>query len=167
MNLVTYPNNILKQAMPDFNFDGNIDPIHLEEDLIETMQRYGGIGLAANQVGLEMRVFAIQPKLLDDKRPFVMFNPVLLEASDEQEMAEEGCLSFPNLFLKVKRPKRVKVEYIDKNKNKCIIELTGIDARCFLHELDHLNGVCFTDDLSPLKLALALKKQRKRNGRTK
>ena len=70
-------------------------------------------------------------------------------------------------LLHVKRSKKIKVQYVDKHQNNCIIELTDIDARCFLHELDHLNGVCFTDKVSQLKLALALKKQRKKNGRTK
>ena len=84
-----------------------------------------------------------------------------------REEQEEGCLSFPDLWLKVKRPKSITAEYFDRNGNKCIIELTGIDAKCFQHELDHLDGVCFTSKISPLKLALAIKKQRKHNGRTK
>jgi peptide deformylase len=167
MNLITYPNNILKQAMPDFDFSSNINPAHLEDDMIELMKNSNGIGLSANQVGIEARVFVMQPQNTEDKRAFALFNPVLLESSQEEESGDEGCLSFPNLFLDVKRSKKIKVQYVDKHQNICIIELTGIDARCFLHELDHLNGVCFTDKVSQLKLALALKRQRKKNGRTK
>ena len=167
MNLITFPNDILKRSMPEFDFTSNINPAHLEEDMIELMLQSRGIGLSANQVGIEARMFVMQPQLLDDKRAFALFNPVLLEQSGEEIQGEEGCLSFPDLFLQVKRPKKIKVQYVDKHQNNCIIELTDIDARCFLHELDHLNGVCFTDKVSQLKLALALKKQRKKNGRTK
>jgi peptide deformylase len=71
------------------------------------------------------------------------------------------------LWLGVKRPTSIEAEYFDKLGNKCIITLTGIDARCFLHELDHLNGIVFTQKVSPMKLMLARKKQRKYNGRTK
>lgn len=167
MNLITYPNDILKKKMPEFDFASNINPVHLEEDMIELMLQNRGIGLSANQVGIEARMFVMQPQLLDDKRAFALFNPMLLEQGEEEIQGEEGCLSFPDLFLQVKRPKKIKVQYVDKHQNNCIIELTDIDARCFLHELDHLNGVCFTDKVSQLKLSLALKKQRKKNGRTK
>jgi peptide deformylase len=167
MNLITYPNDILKRSMPEFDFSSNINPEHLEQDMIELMQKSRGIGLSANQVGIEARVFVMQPQKLDDKRPFALFNPTLLEADDEETLDEEGCLSFPELFLYVKRPKKIKVQYVDKHQNICIIELIDIDARCFLHELDHLNGVCFTEKVSQMKLALAIKKQRKKNGRTK
>ncbi len=167
MNLITYPNDILKMAMPDFDFTSNINPINLEEDMIELMKSSRGIGLAANQVGIIGRVFVMQPQLLENKQPFALFNPRVLEINGEEVPGEEGCLSFPNLFINVKRPKEITVEYVDKNQNTCIIRLTGIDARCFLHELDHLNGTCFTDRVSKLKLDLALKKQRKLNGRTK
>ena len=84
-----------------------------------------------------------------------------------RSMDEEGCLSFPNLFLTVKRYEKLTAMYLDNTGEKCIIELEGIDSRCFQHELDHLNGVCFTDGMSKLKLDRALQKQRKLNGRTK
>ena len=92
-----------------------------------------------------------------------MFNPRIVTVDDtvSPDEGEEGCLSFPNLWLKVKRPKNITVEYFDKTGKSCIIELTGIDARCFLHELDHLNGIVFTDYVSQMKLMLARKKQRK------
>ena len=77
------------------------------------------------------------------------------------------CLSFPNLWLKVPRHNKITAMYLDNTGKQCIIELEGIDARCFQHELDHLNGVCFTDGISKLKLDIALRKQRKLNGRAK
>ena len=167
MKLIIYPNDILKQTMPDFDFISNINLDYLEQDMIELMQTSKGIGLSANQVGIVGRVFVMKPQHLEDKQPFALFNPVLLESSEELDQGEEGCLSFPDLYLQIKRPRRIKVQYVDKHQNICIIELTGIDARCFLHELDHLDGVCFTDKISQFKLALALKKQRKKNGRAK
>jgi len=167
MKLIEFPNEILKQKMPDFDFYSETDPVKLEKEMIDIMHQSNGIGLSANQVGFRGRVFVMQPQILDNKTPFALFNPILLEQSKEESLNEEGCLSFPNLFLEVKRSKKIKVQYVDKHQNTCIIELTDIDARCFLHELDHLNGICFTDKIGQLRLALALKKQRKKNGRTK
>jgi peptide deformylase len=77
---------------------------------------------------------------------------------------EEGCLSFPNLWLKVKRNNKITAAYLDNTGKQCIIELEGIDSRCFQHELDHLDGITFTEYVSDLKLRMARKKQRKLNG---
>jgi peptide deformylase len=99
--------------------------------------------------------------------PFALFNPKLITESQEQQESEEGCLSFPGLLFNVKRAENIIVEFLDRNKKSYIIRLDGIDARCFLHELDHLNGICFTSRISKLKLDIALKKQRKKYGRTK
>jgi peptide deformylase len=96
-----------------------------------------------------------------------MFNPRVLSESSTTQTTDEGCLSFPELWLGVSRPNKIESEYLDKNGNTCTITLTGIDARCFLHELDHLNGIVFTEKVSPMKLMLAKKQQRKYNGRTK
>ncbi len=120
MNLITYPNDILKQVMPDFDFSCNINPEHLEDDMIELMKKSNGIGLSANQVGIEARVFVMQPQNTEDRRPFALFNPVLLESAQDEELGSEGCLSFPNLFLDVKRSKKIKVQYVDKHQNICI-----------------------------------------------
>ena len=136
----------------------------LEIDMVQLMVTSRGIGLAANQVGLLKRVFAIH---LKDQVPFCMFNPEIVSTDTAEVQAEEGCLSFPNLWLAVKRPASINAKYLDRTGKECTIELKGIDARCFLHELDHLDGVCFTDKVSKLKLAMAIKKQRKHNGRAK
>jgi peptide deformylase len=79
--------------------------------------------------------------------------------------SEEGCLSFPELHLRVPRHDNISVGYLDRQGNECIIQLSGIDSRCFQHELDHLDGVCFTEHISALKLALAKKKLLKKKGR--
>jgi len=164
MKLITSPNIVLKTQAVEWNFDTDTDAAALEVDMVKLMIDSNGIGLAANQVGILKRVFAIR---LADQVPFCMFNPKVLSVSKEEQSDEEGCLSFPDLWLDVKRPQSVEAEYFDRQGKECKITLTGIDARCFLHELDHLDGVCFTDKISQLKLAMAIKKQRKRNGRTK
>jgi peptide deformylase len=159
MRLVLDPDPILKQRAEDWDFavDGNAE--QLEADMIQLMKTFNGRGLAGNQVGLLKRVFTI--KLKDNSEPFAMFNPQIISQSEDLQNNEEGCLSFPDLWLDVKRPKEIEATYLDKHGNECKIKLSGIDARCFLHELDHLNGVVFTEKVSQMKLILARKKQRK------
>jgi peptide deformylase len=163
MQLVRDPDPILKQTAVDWDFSTDTDAESTESEMIQIMSTFRGRGLAANQVGLLKRVLVIQLDHHPDKlEPFAMFNPTILNCGSNIADGEEGCLSFPNLWLKVKRAQNVTVEYFDKSANKCIIELSGIDARCFLHELDHLNGIVFTDHVSQMKLMLARKKQRKK-----
>lgn len=168
MKLILHPDNILQKSVSEFDFENPIiDPKILEEQMVKLMIDSNGIGLSANQVGLDARVFVMRSENLKDVfTPFAVFNPKILECSLEQEVGEEGCLSFPGLFFKVKRPSKILVEFFDRDKNNLIIQLEGIDSRCFQHELDHLNGICFTDRISKLKLNLAQKKLRKQNGRT-
>jgi peptide deformylase len=150
---------ILKQCAKDWDFSVDTNAQEVEKEMIRLMEMFKGIGLAANQVGLLKRVFVI--KLKNNPVPFAVFNPAVLSESKELQDGEEGCLSFPELFLGVKRPKEIDVTYLDKLGNECKIKLSGIDARCFLHELDHLNGIVFTEKISQMKLILARKKQRK------
>jgi peptide deformylase len=164
MKLITSPNIVLKTKAVEWNFAVDTNSKELEIDMVQLMIERNGIGLAANQVGILKRVFAIR---LTNQVPFCMFNPRVLSTSNTVQLGEEGCLSFPDLWLDIARPQTVEAEYFDRQGKECKITLTGIDARCFLHELDHLDGVCFTDKISQLKLAMAIKKQRKRNGRTK
>lgn len=169
LKLITHPNPILEQELKEFDFvNPVIDPHQLEEDMVKLMWENNGIGLAANQVGIDARVFTIMTRNLQGvTEPFAVFNPKIIAVSNEEEQGEEGCLSFPGLFFHVKRPEHVVAEFFDRDNNQCIIRFDGIDARCFLHEFDHLNGTCFTSKVSKFKLDLAIKKQRKRNGRTK
>ena len=171
LKLHLHPEPILNKVMPDFDWDNPVmDPRDLEEHMVKLMYAENGIGLAAPQVGIEARVFVIYTRNLQGvTEPFAVFNPKILAVSEEVEQGEEGCLSFPGLFFQVKRPYHVVAEFFDRDKNSCIIRFDGIDARCFLHEYDHLEGVCFTSKVSKLKLDLAVKKQKKRmsNGRTK
>ena len=163
MQLVRHPNPILKQRAVDWDFNQQTNAEEVEQEMLQIMKACNGRGLAANQVGLLSRVFVMRTA---DGREFGLFNPVIKFSSEVVQEGEEGCLSFPDLWLNVKRPVAVDVEYLDRTGKECTISFVDIDARCCLHEMDHLNGVCFTDGLSPLKLALAIKKQkkRKRNG---
>ena len=95
------------------------------------------------------------------KKPFAVINPVILEVSDSTVLGPEGCLSYPGLVLNVKRPTKLVVQFLDIDAKECILELSDIDARCFLHEYDHLHGINFTDRVSKLKLDMAKKKQKK------
>jgi peptide deformylase len=94
--------------------------------------------------------------------PFAVFNPIVTEASSELVLDEEGCLSYPDLFLKVKRPDWIIAQYQDSYGNLKEIRAEGYLAKCFQHEYDHLNGVCFVDRVSQMKLQLAMKKIRKK-----
>ena len=121
-----------------------------------------GIGLAANQIGLNKRVFVMGSENIEGfPKPFAVFNPMIVKCSSDTTIDQEGCLSFPDLWLDVKRPHQIEASYLDKTGKECIITLNGIDARCFLHELDHLDGITFTTKVSSMKLMLARKKQSK------
>ena len=118
----------------------------LIEDMIETMHKYNGVGLAAVQVGILKRVIVID--LYDDKGPIVLINPVILKTKGEQEV-EEGCLSFPNQFAKIIRPLEVTAEYIDRNGKKVKVKAKDLLAQAISHEVDHLNGEVFIDKIIP------------------
>jgi peptide deformylase len=144
----------------DFNTDG--DAAELESKMIQFMIENRGIGLAANQIGLTKRVFVMGSYSIEGfPQPFALFNPVILEASEETVLDQEGCLSYPGLYLTVKRPAWVRVAYQNAKGDIIEAKLTGYLSKCFQHELDHLNGVCFVDKVSKLKLQLAMKKLRK------
>lgn len=154
----------LIQSGKDWNFSEDGDAKELEQKMIKFMLMNNGIGLAANQIGLTKRVFVIgSNNMLDFPKPFAVFNPRIIESSKETSVDKEGCLSYPGLWLTVKRPKMIRAEYQDSSGNTVIADIDGYVARCFQHELDHLNGVCFIDKVSPLKLQLAMKKLRKQN----
>jgi peptide deformylase len=167
MNLITYPDPVLNSPAELFDFK-KLDAKTIENAMIDIMAKSNGMGLAGNQVGILAKILVIAPQRLQNKTPFAIINPEILEMSTESINDIEGCLSFPNLWLKIDRPKWVKIKYFNTD-NVCIEQIfEDIDARCVLHEMDHLIGSCFTDKVSKLKLDLARKKQRKlQNGRAK
>ncbi len=119
----------------------------LINDMIETMHKYDGVGLAAVQVGILKRIIVID--IYDEKTPIVkLINPVILKQKGEREV-EEGCLSFPNKFAKVKRPVEVVVEGLNENGEKVKIKAVELLAQALCHEIDHLNGITFVDRMEP------------------
>ena len=152
------PDPILYKKSEEFDFSQDIDLAAIEEKMIEIMLENNGIGISANQVGYDRRVIVIKPQ---GKDPFAMFNPKIQSTSQAATKDDEGCLSFPELFLPIDRSRSIIVEYVDKDKKQCIIELNGYDAKCVQHEIDHLDGIVFTSHVSSLRLTLAKKKQRK------
>ncbi len=118
----------------------------LIKDMIDTMHKFEGVGLAAVQVGILKRIVVID--LYNEKPILKLINPVIIKTKGEQEV-EEGCLSFPNKYVKVKRPNEVVVEALDENGKKIKVTGTGLLAQAIAHEVDHLNGIVLTDVMIP------------------
>lgn len=157
--ILQYPNAILAQhAEPVTVFDGDLR--RLAEDMAETMYAAPGVGLAANQVGVLLRIVVID--VTEDKSGLmVLVNPKIIESSETLQDCEEGCLSLKGLYEHVKRPDRVVVRAQDLAGNAFEFEATGLLATCVQHEIDHLNGLVFIDHLSRLKKDRATQKLRK------
>ena len=155
MKLIYHPNNWLQEKVKPFDFE-NMDAGKISNDMVETMLKYKGIGLASNQVGIDAQIF-----VMGEEKPITVINPIITEVGPERVEMEEGCLSFPGLYFKVKRPSVVSVQYLDIEQKECIIKLEGLHARVFLHEYDHLQGITFDQRISKLRLEMAKKKQGK------
>jgi peptide deformylase len=126
--------------------------------MFATMYRAPGIGLAAPQVGVGLRLTVIDLMRDEKSEPLVLINPELAAASDDLATREEGCLSLPNQFAEITRPARVRVRYLDQEGVRREIEADGLLAACIQHEIDHLNGVLFVDHLSSLKRNMILRR---------
>lgn len=148
-----------EEAAPVEAFDDELE--RLIDDLIETMYEADGIGLAAPQVGVPLRVFVYDIRD-PDVGPGVLLNPEIVE-SDGSARDEEGCLSLPGLTEIVERPESIVVRALDRGGHAVEIEAEGLLSRCIQHERDHLDGVLFIDRLSPLKRRLLLRKWQKRD----
>jgi len=148
---------LLQETIPEYN-DGFPNPalVTLAKRLKMTMRLYSGLGLSANQCGVSERIFVIGT----DEFQIVCINPKVL-SHGPNEIGKEGCLSFPGLFLNINRPSWIEVEYTDENGTVNQTRLEGISARCFLHELDHLNGIKYTSHIKPLALKMARQKAQK------
>jgi peptide deformylase len=157
------PHDSLTQVSTPWDFSTDGDAQQLERDMIDFMVSSGGIGLAANQIGITKRVFVMGSNTIPDfPAPFAVFNPVIKESSTNLVLDREGCLSYPDLFLMVKRPDWIIAEYQDSEGNIKEIRVDGYLGKCFQHELDHLDGICFVDKVSRMKLQLAMQRLRKK-----
>ena len=145
-----------------FKEEEKIELKEFVDNMFETMKQYGGIGLSANQVGKPYRMFVMGDHLNIQKgKKWVCINPKITNVTKDLIRYKEGCLTFPFLFLDIERPQDISVEYLDENLEKKEEHMTGIVARCFQHEFDHMQGIVFTEHVSKLKLDMALKKRDK------
>lgn len=156
------PHQSLVEKSESWNFSKDTDAEELEKAMCQFMLDNHGIGLAANQIGITKRVFVMGSyNIAGFPEPFALFNPKIIEASKEMVLDQEGCLSYPGLYLTVKRPSWIIAEYQNSKGDIVEARFEGYLAKCFQHELDHLDGVCFVDKVSQMKLQLAMKKLRK------
>ena len=157
----------VQSAIAPFNDEmlkdhGYKDRQELSDDLFETMNKYGGIGLSANQVGLPFNMFVIggHPSI-EKGLKMTCFNPMIVSASEELVRMKEGCLTFPFIFLDIERPRKVVVKYTDNKGDLQEAHLDGMMSRIFQHEYDHMLGRNFTEKVSKFKLKRAMEKRDK------
>ena len=156
--IITVPDEILKKISDPVEKIG-INEKKLIDDLFETMYVSNGIGLAAVQIGILKRVLVVDVSNKDEKnQPIVLINPVIKNLSDDTSVYEEGCLSIPETFIEIERPKICEVEYIDETGSKKNLECDGLLSTCIQHEIDHLDGNLIIDHLSKLKKDFIIKK---------
>ena len=142
--------------------EGFKDRKELSEAMFDTMKKYGGIGLSANQVGLPFNMFVLGDHPDVEKNlKMTCFNPMIISSSVEEETMKEGCLTFPFVFLSITRPRKVVVKYEDENGDLKEGSLDGMISRVFQHEYDHMLGKTFVDGVSKMKLDMAYKKAEK------
>src|SRR4028119_65165 len=155
--IVAFGDPVLKKVAADIE-KGSTDVKQLSEDMFETMYESSGVGLAAPQIGKSIRIFVVdgepldEEKLKDFKKTFI--NPTILEESGEKWAFEEGCLSIPGIRADVFRKEKLRIRYFDTDWNEHTEEYDGLAARIIQHEYDHLQGILFTDYLSPMKKRL-------------
>ena len=156
--ILTEPNKILRQVSQPIEKVTKEDQI-LMDDMLETMYEANGIGLAAIQIGVPKRIIVMDiTKDPEKKNPMYFVNPIIKNKNSEYSTYEEGCLSVPNYFAEVNRPKECEVEYLDYNGHKKFLKARGLLSTCIQHEMDHLEGILFIDYLSKLKKSMILKK---------
>ncbi len=171
INLVPETDPILFMSPAVWDFDNpQFDPKQFNILMLENMVVHEGLGLSANQIGIPFQVFAM--RVDDSDNAIVCYNPNIVKESEELVLMKEGCLSYPNLFLNVRRPKEVVVEYQNADGEMVDAHFDGLAARIFHHEMDHMKGNTFLPKVSKFALQSARRKQRillrkeKRNGRT-
>lgn len=154
--LVSEDHPIFNQVLEPFDFTNPpVDPVEFAKELIENMRHYNGMGLSANQLGFPYRVFAIEAD-----PAYVCYNPKIILESPETNTLVEGCLTYPQLWIKIKRSDHIRCRFQDPYGNMITKVLGGYNARCFMHELDHLNGINYTMKADKFHLDQAKRKQK-------
>ena len=157
-DIITVPNEILKKISDPIEKIG-INEKKLINDLFDTMYYSKGIGLAAVQVGILKRILVLDVSTKDEKKePLSFINPIIKNVSNETSIYEEGCLSIPDTFIEIERPKICEIEYIDINGKKQNLQCDGLLSTCLQHEINHLDGKLIIDNLSKLKRDMIIKK---------
>ena len=162
--LIEEASQVLRTPPEVFDFENPPeDPKEIAKNLGEAMDKFGGLGLSANQVGLPYRIFVMRTMHEGDEEPtnIAYFNPEITRVSQETESLKEGCLSFPDLFLMIKRSKTIEFKYQDEEGKEHTVMMEGLGARCVQHEVDHLNGILFLQRASRLKIERAMKARTK------
>ena len=157
-----YPHETLLQKSTEWRktdrIEGYDDIEEFERDVIKLMLDENGMGLAANQIGSTKRFFAIGHESFDTfQKNAIIWNPQVINASEEKVIDVEGCLSFKDIFVKVERPKIVEVQYETTQGKTRFAKLDGMESKCFQHELDHLEGITFNQRVSKLRWQMAKK----------
>ena len=156
--ILTEPNKLLRQVSEPVESVGDSEK-QLMDDMLDTMYAANGIGLAAIQIGVPKRIIVMDISKEDKKKePRYFVNPVIIKKDSLETTYEEGCLSVPNQFAEINRPRKCEIEYLDYNGEKKILNAEGILATCIQHEMDHLEGILFIDYLSKLKKSMIIKK---------
>ena len=162
--LIEAENPIMKVRLSGCSPD--LDRDDVEEKLLDSMKNYNGIGLSANQIGIMERVFVMYSDV-KKRETITCFNPEIVTKSDTEILMDEGCLTYPGLWLEVKRPDGIEVQYEDKSGEIQNQAMFGLECRIFLHEYDHMEGTNFTQKVSKIKLNRALKRRSKMVKRSK
>ena len=150
----------LREKCPKFDFDNPlVDPLELKKELIEAMFDYAGLGVSANQIGYKTRVFAMRGETKSES--IVCFNPEIVDFSPEMNTMEEGCLSLPDVYVKVVRPSHVAIKYLNEFQKEEGQLAEGLTSRVFQHELDHLDGILMTDRVGEFSRRRAFEKAKK------
>lgn len=158
LKILTAPDPVLKKkAIKVAAVDDRVRRVM--DDMLETMYHAPGIGLAAPQIGLSERIVVIDiGRSEENRQPLCLVNPEIVWVSDEDNTYEEGCLSVPEYYADVVRPKAVKVRFLDRDNNPVEMETDGLLATVVQHEMDHLDGILFVDHLTSLKRNMILRK---------
>lgn len=161
LELIDSHSRVLHTPTQRFNFDNPpIDPKELIDNLVDTMVAKRGIGLSANQVGIPYSVFVIgHPDVPEDI--ITVFNPKIVEQNDHLVLGEEGCLTYEGLFVKIKRPEQIRARFTNELGETSTVSMTGLTARAFQHEYDHLQGIVYTGRASRYHLDQGLRQQKK------
>ena len=157
-----YPHESLLKSSTEWEINDSIEGYNdiekFEDEMIKVMLEERGMGLAANQIGITKRFFAIGHESFDTfKNHAIIWNPQVINFSQEKIIDVEGCLSFKDIFVKVERPKVIEVQYETTQGKTRFAKLDGMESKCFQHELDHLDGITFNKRVSKLRWQMANK----------